>query len=251
MKKTEIPIKNIDDYLAQLPENQRIMLEELRQTIREAAPQAEEVISYQMPAFKYNGMLVYFAAFKNHCSLFGGNASVIKEMAAELKDYKTSTGTIQFTDDKPLPAALVRKIVLARVKENEAKVKTKKSTLKNKDADRVEEYMAQLEHPLKAEIEALRAIIQGANSKIMERIKWNAPSYYAKEDMVTFHLRSMKKVDLVFHHAAIVKIKSDLLKGEYKDRRLMHFENMEEVKQHQTELERILNEYVELIEKFS
>lgn len=111
--------------------------------------------------------------------------------------------------------------------------------------------MAQLEHPLKAEIEALRAIIQGANSKIMERIKWNAPSYYAKEDMVTFHLRSMKKVDLVFHHAAIVKIKSDLLKGEYKDRRLMHFENMEEVKQHQTELERILNEYVELIEKFS
>ena len=249
MKVTEIPIKNIDDYLSQLPENQRIVLEELRQTIREAAPQAEEIISYQMPAFKYNGMLVYFAAFKNHCSLFGGNATVIKEMAAELKDYKTSTGTIQFTVDKPLPAALVRKIVLARVQQNEDKVKIKKTTSKNKDEEKVEEYMAQLGHPLKAEIETLRAIIKGANPKIMERIKWNAPSYFAKEDMVTFHLRSEKMLNLVFHHIAIVKIKSDLLKGEYKDRRLMHFENMQEVKEHQTELERILNEYVDLIEK--
>ena len=251
MKVTEIPIKNIDDYLSQLPENQRIVLEELRQTIREAAPQAEEIISYQMPAFKYNGMLVYFAAFKNHCSLFGGNAAVIKEMAAELKDYKTSTGTIQFTVDNPLPAALVRKIVLARIQQNEDKVKAKKTTSKNNDADRAEEYMAQLNHPLKAEIEALRAIIKGTNPKISERIKWNAPSYYAQEDMVTFHLRYMNKVSLVFHHAAIVKIKSDLLKGEYKDRRLMHFENMEEVKKNQAELERILNEYVDLIENHS
>lgn len=112
----------------------------------------------------------------------------------------------------------------------------------------VNAFMQQLEHPLKAEIEALRAIIKGANPKIMECIKWNAPSYYAKEDMVTFHLRSKKMVNLVFHHIAIVKIKSDLLKGEYKDRRLMHFENMEEAKQYQTELERILNEYVALIE---
>lgn len=247
MKTSEIPIKNIDDYLAQLPENQRLLLEELRQTIREAAPQAEEVISYQMPAFKYNGMLVYFAAFKNHCSLFGGNATVIKEMKNDLNDYKTSTGTIQFTVDNPLPAALVRKIVLARVQQNEDKVKDKKAKSKNSDADRVVEYMAQLEHPLKAEIETLRTIIKGANSKISERIKWNAPSYYAKEDMVTFHLRSERKVDLVFHHAAIVKIKSDLLKGEYKDRLLMHFENMEEVKQQQIELERIINEYLDLI----
>lgn len=248
MKSTEIPIKNIDDYLAQLPDNQRIVLEALRQTIREAAPQAEEVISYQMPAFKYNGMLVYFAAFKDHCSLFGGNSTLTTTMKDELAPYKTSKGTIQFTVDQPLPAALVRKIVLARVKDNEEKMKNKKAGTQNKEADAVTAYMAQLEHPLKAEIEALRTIIKGANPKISERIKWNAPSYYAKEDMVTFHVRSEKMVNLVFHHAAIVKIKSDLLKGEYKDRRLMHFENMEEVKQYQPELERILNEYVDLIE---
>ena len=248
MKTYEVPINTIDDYLSQLPENQRIVLEELRQIIREAAPEAEEVISYQMPAFKQNGMLVYFAAFKNHCSFFGGNSTLTDSMKEELAAYKTSKGTIQFTVDNPLPAALVRKIVLERVKQNEEKVKTKKTTSKNNDAEKVVEYMALLEHPLKAEIEALRAIIKGANPKIMERIKWNAPSYYAKEDMVTFHVRSMKMVNLVFHHIAIVKIKSDLLKGEYKDRRLMHFENMEEVKQNKLELERILNEYVALIE---
>ena len=142
MKSTEISIKNIDDYLAQLPDNQRIVLEELRQTIKEAAPQAEEVISYQMPAFKHNGMLVYFAAFKDHCSLFGGNSTLTTTMKEELKPYKTSKGTIQFTVDNPLPAALVRKIVIARVQQNEDKVKTKKTTSKNNDAEKVVEYMA-------------------------------------------------------------------------------------------------------------
>lgn len=109
-------LKDTDSYLALQPEKVRDVLEKLRQTIKSSAPEAEEVISYGMPAFRYHGMLVYFAAFKNHCSFFPG--SIVEKMKNELKNYKTSKGTIQFTAEKPLPTALVKKIVKARVKEN-------------------------------------------------------------------------------------------------------------------------------------
>jgi uncharacterized protein YdhG (YjbR/CyaY superfamily) len=121
-----MPIKNIDDYLFQLPDNQRIALEELRQTIRETAPKAEEVISYGMPAFKHHGMLVYFAAFKTHCSFFVGNGSLVAEMGDALQGYKTVKSGIHFTVDNPLPAELIRTIVLKRIAKNEEKMRTKK-----------------------------------------------------------------------------------------------------------------------------
>jgi uncharacterized protein YdhG (YjbR/CyaY superfamily) len=126
----KLPIKNIDDYLAYQPEKVREALENLRQIIRETAPEAEEVISYGIPAYKYQGMLVYFAAYKKHCSLFGGTGSLTEEMKEELKDYKTSKGTIQFTVEKPLPDELVRHIVKFRMKQNVEKMNNKKS--KNK-----------------------------------------------------------------------------------------------------------------------
>ena len=114
----------------------------------------------------------------------------------------------------------------------------------------VEEHMAGLQdHPLKAEIEEVRTIIKGANPKIMERIKWNAPSYYYKEDMVTFHTRATQHVHLVFHHPAIVKINSALLEGDYKDRRMMYFKTMDDVKANKNELQRIMNELIEHIDK--
>jgi len=124
-KSTPLP-KNIDEYLITLPPQVSAVLEKLRQTIKQAAPDAEEVISYSMPAFKYHGMLVYFAAFKDHCSFFPGNAGLIDTMKEELKAYKTSKGTIQFTVEKPLAATLVKKIVKARMKENLSKQKNKK-----------------------------------------------------------------------------------------------------------------------------
>ena len=124
-KSTPLP-KNIDEYLIALPAEVSAVLEKLRQTIKQAAPDAEEVISYSMPAFKYHGMLVYFAAFKDHCSFFPGNAGLIDTMKEELKAYKTSKGTIQFTVEKPLAATLVKKIVKARMKENLSKQKNKK-----------------------------------------------------------------------------------------------------------------------------
>ena len=125
-----LSIKDIDSYLAAVPQDMKPVLEKLRHNIILAAPEAEEVISYGMPAFKYHGMLVYFAAFKNHCSFFPASGLLIKEMATELAAYKTSKGTIQFTIDKPLPAALVKKMVKMRVKQNLEKEKVRKAILK-------------------------------------------------------------------------------------------------------------------------
>lgn len=117
--------KTIDEYLDALPDKVRTTLENLRRTIKSVAPKAEEVISYQMPAFKYHGMLVYFSAFKNHCSFFPGGSSLLAKMEDELKPYKTSKGTLQFTVDKPLPVALVKKIVKARMKQNKERERVK------------------------------------------------------------------------------------------------------------------------------
>lgn len=118
-----IPVSDVEEYLAAVPEEARATLEKLRKTIRAAAPKAVEVISYQVPTFKLDGrMLVSYAAFKNHCSFFPG-AAPIKAHEADLKSYETSKGTIRFPTGKPLPAALVKKLVKARIKENEARAK--------------------------------------------------------------------------------------------------------------------------------
>ncbi len=113
-----------------------------------------------------------------------------------------------------------------------------------KDQEKVTAFMDQLNHPLKAEIEAVRKIIKGTDARLMERIKWNAPSYYYKEDLVTFNPRASKFVHLVFHHPFIVNIKSALLEGDYKDRRMMYFHTMKDVKLHKKELEKIMGELV-------
>ena len=120
-KRRSAPATDVDDYLARVPPDARATLEKLRKTIKAAAPKAVEVISYQIPMFKYHGMLAGFAAFKNHCSLFVGSA-VMEAHKDELKRYDTSKGTIRFPVGKPLPAALVKKLVKARIEQNEAKV---------------------------------------------------------------------------------------------------------------------------------
>ena len=119
--------KSVDDYLAALPPKQRNALESLRRWIKSAAPMATEGISYQIPTYKYKGMLLSFAAFKNHLSLFGANSEFRRQFAKELKDFEQDTGTIRFTPEKPLPAALVKRIVKVRVAENEARAKPKKA----------------------------------------------------------------------------------------------------------------------------
>jgi uncharacterized protein YdhG (YjbR/CyaY superfamily) len=109
--------KTIDEYIESFPKDIQATLSKLRQAVREAAPQAEEAISYQMPAFKQNGILVYFAAFKTHIGFFP-TASGVEAFKEKLSDYETSKGTIRFPIDKPLPLQLVKEIVRFRVKEN-------------------------------------------------------------------------------------------------------------------------------------
>ena len=118
------PAKTVDGYLAALPEEARATLEKIRKAINAAAPKATEVISYQIPMYKQHGMLVGFAAFKNHCSFFPG-AKPVATYRDELKDYETSKGTIRFPIGKPLPAALVKKLVKARIAENEERASEK------------------------------------------------------------------------------------------------------------------------------
>jgi uncharacterized protein YdhG (YjbR/CyaY superfamily) len=119
--KPSVVPKNIDEYLAAVPEPARSTLNKIRAAIRSAVPpEATETISYRIPAFKHNGILVWFAAFTDHCSLFPGS-SVIGAFQNELKGFSTSKGTIHFPTDKPLPTALVRKLVKARVAENESR----------------------------------------------------------------------------------------------------------------------------------
>lgn len=128
MRKTDAksaPAKDVDQYLAGVPKEARATLEKLRKTIKAAAPMASEGISYQMPMYKHHGMVVGFAAFKDHCSIFPGSA-VMDAHKEELSRYDTSKGTIRFPVNKPLPAALVKKLVKARIRENEARANGKK-----------------------------------------------------------------------------------------------------------------------------
>ncbi|HEY6805704.1 MAG TPA: DUF1801 domain-containing protein [Pyrinomonadaceae bacterium] len=122
--KTDVP-KTVDEYLASVSDEQRVALEKLRKTIRAAAPKAIECISYQMPTFKQNGMLVSFGAWRDHCSFYPG-AKPIEDHRDELKDFELSKGTIRFRPDKPIPASLVRRMVKGRIAENERRAAAKK-----------------------------------------------------------------------------------------------------------------------------
>jgi len=113
--------KSVDGYLARVPEPARSMLNKMRSAIQSAMPPAAtETISYGMPAFRHKEALVWFAAFSDHCSLFP-TASVIEAFKKELEGFYTSKGTIHFPIDKPLPAALIKKLVKARVAQVEGK----------------------------------------------------------------------------------------------------------------------------------
>ena len=123
-----------------------------------------------------------------------------------------------------------------------------KSTLSGTEA--VNEYMLKLEHPFKAEIEAIRKIILSASGKMAERVKWNAPSFYYKEDLAAFHIREQKRVHLVLvFPKGIVEDESKLLEGDYKDRRMAYFYSMEDVLKKKPALEEIVRKWVELAEK--
>jgi uncharacterized protein YdhG (YjbR/CyaY superfamily) len=116
--------KNVDEYIAPFPPAIKTALESLRKTIKKAAPHAEEFISYAMPAYKYNGVLVYFAGYKNHIGFYG-TPSGHEAFKKELSIYKSGKGSVQFPLDKPLPLKLITQIVKFRVAQNNEKAANK------------------------------------------------------------------------------------------------------------------------------
>lgn len=117
--------KSVDDYLSKVEPDKRAALQSLRETIRAIAPEAEETISYGIPSFKLDGPLVSFGAAKKHCAFYGMSPRVFEALADDLAAYDTSPGTIRYPADAPLPEALVRKVVLARIAENRAIVEAR------------------------------------------------------------------------------------------------------------------------------
>lgn len=240
--------KTIDEYLARLPAKQRAALEKLRATIRSAAPRAEECISYQLPTFKQDGMLVSFGAWKEHCALYGLSARFQAGFEKELERYDKSKGTIRFAPEAPLPAALVKRLVRARLAENteraaaradrrrapsagraasrststESRPRASTARAKTTVSSRVSEktsatngdvdvFLNELRHPMKREIELVRAALLESSPAVREEVKWNAPSFATREHFATFHLRAKRGFQLVLHRGATAKAPSQRL----------------------------------------
>jgi uncharacterized protein YdhG (YjbR/CyaY superfamily) len=122
MDSTRRKPKTIDEYLASVDADHRGALQKLRETIHSVAPRAEECISYGIPAIRLNGRsLVFFGAWANHCAFYPGSSATLKKFRHELSDFQTSKGTLRFSPDKPMPVALVKKLLKARIAENNAR----------------------------------------------------------------------------------------------------------------------------------
>lgn len=119
----DINVKNVDEYLAKQPEKNRAALAKLREFVKNLVPEAEEKISYGMPMYKFHGMLVGFAGYKNHLGFYPG--SIVERFADELRDFKISKGAIQFKADKPIPNDLLTRIIEAKIKDNLNRKKSK------------------------------------------------------------------------------------------------------------------------------
>ena len=126
MEKAKVVPETVDQYIAAFPVDAQKRMQQLRKTIKAAAPKADELISYQMPGYKYFGMLVYFAAFKNHIGFYPGAGGIL-EFYKKLSSFKSAKGSVQFPHDRPIPYDIISKIVEFRVKQNEEKISLKKS----------------------------------------------------------------------------------------------------------------------------
>lgn len=255
----------VDEYIAAFPKEVQQQLALLRKTIKKRAPKAEESVSYGMPAYKYLGRpLVYFAGYEKHIGFYAtptGHDAFKKELAK----YKQGKGSVQFPVTEKLPMPLIEKIIQFRVTENENKagvkaikpaakktavpVVKKSSSAKPTDEEQVKAWLDKLNPEVKKLTDSVRKIIKTAAPKLNERIKWNAPSYYYKEDVVTFGPYRNGMILLIFHHPLIVKIKSPLLEGNYKDRRIVYLKDAAAVTAAKKELERIIKEHIQLLDK--
>lgn len=258
-------VKNVEAYLAAREKDVRVILEKVRKTIKAAAPNAEEVISYGMPAYKEHGILVYFAANKNHTGLYP-TAAGIKEFESELEPYKFSKGAIQFPYNAHLPLKLISRIVKFKLRENVNKLnltKKKRGVLQKSDEQTdpksVLAHIHALDPATGQMVNAIRKIILGADPTIGERIKWNNPSFFYTGEMKPFNPKEYKRemavfnlykgrIMLVFPSGAKVKDTSGILEGAYKDgRRIVIFEDMADVKAKAESLKSVIIKWIKLV----
>ncbi len=245
------------EYLSKVNPEQRAALEKVCKAIRAAAPGAMEGVSYGLPAFLVGGKAVAaLSCSKGHCSYFPMSGRVVAAMAKELAGYDTSKGTIRFTVQKPLTAALVRKAIKLRLAEIAGGPSTGKlpRAKKVKPDSEVSEYLRELKHPLKPGIEALRELILAVSPAIQEGIKWNSPSFRTSDYFATMNLRGSKGEDriwLILHtgakgKAGEVKVADPeaMLKWLGKDRCMVTFTDGEDIRAKGRSLQAIVREWV-------
>lgn len=254
-------ITTIDEYIASFPKEVQVLLEQIRATIIEKIPEAEESISYKMPAFKTLGKpLAYFAAFKNHIGFYA-TPTAQKVFTNELSTYKQGKGSVQFPLNQPIPFNLIAQIVEFKHNENLSKI-TQNKTPKPSTQEQVTNYLHTLDHPLKEVVTALRKIILAIDDNIGEQIKWNSlcfcytgamqpfnPKEY-KRDIVVFNLHKKDFVLLVFPTGAKLSNKTGFLEGQFTDsRKIATFFTLNDVKNKQTDLQTTLQEWLTKVDK--
>ncbi|MFN8252148.1 MAG: DUF1801 domain-containing protein [Ferruginibacter sp.] len=253
---------SVEEYIAAFPEEVQKALNQMRKTIKANAPGAEEGIFYAMPGYKYSGKpLVYFAGYANHIGFYA-TPTGHDAFKDDLAKYKQGKGSVQFPLNEKLPLKLIERIVKFRLKGNELKTAgagKKKATppikkagkIKLTDAEQVKAWLEALEPVQRKATDTVRKIIRSAAPALHERIKWNAPSFYYKEDdVVTFGPYRNNKLLLVFHHPLVTKIKSSLLEGNYKDRRLLYLQpDIKSINAAKAEITRIIKEHMTLLDQ--
>jgi uncharacterized protein YdhG (YjbR/CyaY superfamily) len=243
----------IDDYLAGVRPDQRAALTQLRKAIRAAAPKAEESFSYGMPAFRLNGKpLVAFSASSKHCAFFPMDSTTVAAHKNLLNGFSTSKGTVRFTPDKLLPAAVVKKMVQSRLATLERSEPKPLKTTPSRHDPAVAAFLSKLRHPLKTAIELICQIILDVSPQIREGIKWNAPSFRISDDFATLNLRN-GRVWLILHTGAKSKRKAmrsqvadpdGLLKWLADDRALVVFTDAKQVREKQRALTKLLRAWM-------
>lgn len=246
----------IDEYLLPLPGEQRAALERLRRIIRAAAPEAVECISYGLPAFELNGKLVAFGAGAKHCALYPMSTAVMEAHNKELEGYSLSKGTIRFQPEKPLPEALVRKLVRARVAENSnrrgAPAKPRSSPVRLDPA--VSALLEPVNHPLVKELDALRRLVLKASPAIREAVKWNRPSYCTTVFFATInHVPVKDYLEIVLHTGArkqSLKMQgriddpSGLIKWVAPDRAVVRVSNAAQLRANKAALQALVRQWI-------
>lgn len=244
----------IEDYLDALPPSQRAAMDKLRRAIRAAAPQAEEVMGSSFPTFRLGTqMLAGYAATGRDCALYVMNASA---HAADLAKYEISKGAVRFSPDKPLPAALVRKLVKARIAEytamNAGRAKPPKRAAAGRTDPAVEALIAEMNHPRKPELVALRKLIRSADRSITEGVKWNSPSFRTSEYFATINVHGKDALRLILHTGAKVRggkppkvdDPAGVLKWLAKDRCLITIEGAADLKAKSRPLKAIIKSWI-------